>query len=106
VSNRAWSRFAFSNDSTQLGRDPFSYWRGAPVPGTGDAESLIRAGWPIQKDLPGADKESNWPPAPDGPIYLVMRLYWPKTTSSFLRKVRKLSDWMVEGKKAINSKIA
>jgi len=32
----------------------------------------------IQKDSPGADKESNWLPAPDGPIYLVMRLYWPK----------------------------
>lgn len=31
----------------------------------------------IQKDSPGADKESNWLPAPDGPIYLVMRLYWP-----------------------------
>jgi hypothetical protein len=32
----------------------------------------------IQKDSPGADKESNWLPAPNGPIYLVMRLYWPK----------------------------
>jgi hypothetical protein len=33
----------------------------------------------VQKDSPGKDKESNWLPAPDGPIYLVMRLYWPKT---------------------------
>jgi hypothetical protein len=33
----------------------------------------------IQKDSPGKDRESNWLPAPDGPIYLVMRLYWPKT---------------------------
>ncbi|MDP9629128.1 UNVERIFIED_ORG: hypothetical protein J2W85_001189 [Ensifer adhaerens] len=33
----------------------------------------------IQKDSPGADKESNWLPAPDDKIYLVMRLYWPKT---------------------------
>ena len=32
----------------------------------------------IQKDSPGKAKESNWLPAPDGPIYLVMRLYWPK----------------------------
>jgi hypothetical protein len=32
----------------------------------------------IQKDSPGAAKQSNWLPAPDGPIYLVMRLYWPK----------------------------
>ncbi len=33
----------------------------------------------LQKDSPGADKESNWLPAPDGPIYLAMRMYWPKT---------------------------
>jgi len=33
----------------------------------------------IQKDSPGADKESNWLPAPNDLIYLVMRLYWPKT---------------------------
>ncbi|MBX9755012.1 MAG: DUF1254 domain-containing protein [Pseudomonadaceae bacterium] len=33
----------------------------------------------IQKDSPGADKQANWLPAPDGEIYLVMRLYWPKT---------------------------
>jgi len=33
----------------------------------------------IQKDSPGADKDSNWLPAPDGPIFMVMRLYWPKT---------------------------
>jgi len=32
----------------------------------------------IQKDSPGADKVANWLPAPNGPIYLVMRLYWPK----------------------------
>jgi hypothetical protein len=33
----------------------------------------------IQKDSPGTDKESNWLPAPNGPIYMAMRLYWPKT---------------------------
>jgi hypothetical protein len=33
----------------------------------------------IQKDSPGTAKETNWLPAPNGPIYLVMRLYWPKT---------------------------
>jgi hypothetical protein len=35
----------------------------------------------IQKDSPGAEHESNWLPAPDGPIYLVMRLYWPKAAA-------------------------
>jgi hypothetical protein len=33
----------------------------------------------IQKDPPGKDKESNWLPAPNDTIYLVMRLHWPKT---------------------------
>lgn len=32
----------------------------------------------IQKDSPGKDKESNWLPGPDGPIFLAMRVYWPK----------------------------
>jgi hypothetical protein len=32
----------------------------------------------IQNKSPGADKQSNWLPAPNGPIYLVIRLYWPK----------------------------
>ena len=36
----------------------------------------------IQKDSPGTEKEANWLPAPNGPIYLVMRLYWPKTEPS------------------------
>jgi len=34
----------------------------------------------IQNTSPGAERESNWLPAPAGPIYLVMRLYWPKET--------------------------
>lgn len=34
----------------------------------------------IQKDSPGNGKEANWLPAPSGPIYMVMRLYWPKDT--------------------------
>jgi hypothetical protein len=46
----------------------------------------------IQKDSPGADKESNWLPAPDGPIYLVMRLYWPKKESPSILPPGK-GDW-------------
>jgi len=34
----------------------------------------------IQKDSPGKPKESNWLPAPNDTLYLVMRLYWPKDT--------------------------
>ena len=32
----------------------------------------------IQNESPGADKESNWLPAPNGKFILMMRLYWPK----------------------------
>lgn len=32
----------------------------------------------IQNESPGADKESNWLPAPKGPFWIPMRLYWPK----------------------------
>ncbi|MDR6759489.1 hypothetical protein J2Y48_004805 [Mycoplana sp. BE70] len=31
----------------------------------------------IQNNSPGANKESNWLPAPNGKFYLMMRLYWP-----------------------------
>jgi hypothetical protein len=32
----------------------------------------------IQHDSPGKDKEPNWLPAPAGPFFMAMRLYWPK----------------------------
>ena len=32
----------------------------------------------VQNDSPGKDKEPNWLPAPKGPFFIVMRLYWPK----------------------------
>lgn len=32
----------------------------------------------VSHDSPGAAKASNWLPAPEGPFFAVMRLYWPK----------------------------
>jgi hypothetical protein len=32
----------------------------------------------IQNTSPGPDKEANWLPAPAGPFWIAMRLYWPK----------------------------
>jgi hypothetical protein len=32
----------------------------------------------IQNESPGADVEANWLPAPKGPFWAVLRLYWPK----------------------------
>ncbi len=32
----------------------------------------------VQNESPGRDKEANWLPAPNGPFWMAMRLYWPK----------------------------
>ncbi|WVT05867.1 DUF1254 domain-containing protein [Sinorhizobium chiapasense] len=32
----------------------------------------------IQHDSPAADEDANWLPAPSGPFFTAMRLYWPK----------------------------
>lgn len=31
-----------------------------------------------QNESPSKDKEANWLPAPKGPFFVAMRLYWPK----------------------------
>src|SRR5271170_3563132 len=55
----------------------------------------------IQKDSPGKDKEPNWLPAPDGTIYLVMRLYWPKQTPPSILPAGK-GTWQPPGIVAAN----
>jgi hypothetical protein len=32
----------------------------------------------VQHESPGEGKESNWLPAPTGPFFTALRLYWPK----------------------------
>ncbi|MGO4675293.1 DUF1254 domain-containing protein [Bosea sp. 2YAB26] len=32
----------------------------------------------VQNESPGKEREANWLPAPTGPFFAVMRLYWPK----------------------------
>ncbi|QKK20434.1 DUF1254 domain-containing protein [Rhizobium indicum] len=55
----------------------------------------------IQKDSPGEDKEANWLPAPDGTIYLVMRLYWPKTEAPSILPAGK-GTWQPPGVKRVS----
>jgi hypothetical protein len=33
----------------------------------------------VQSVSPGQDREANWLPAPQGPFFMALRLYWPKT---------------------------
>lgn len=35
----------------------------------------------VQNESPGADKESNWLPAPKGSFFTILRLYWPKAAA-------------------------
>ncbi|MCA2408848.1 DUF1254 domain-containing protein [Rhizobium leguminosarum] len=55
----------------------------------------------VQKDSPGADREANWLPAPDGTIYLVMRLYWPKTEAPSILPAGK-GTWQPPGVKRVS----
>lgn len=55
----------------------------------------------IQNKSPGGDKESNWLPAPNGPIYLVMRLYWPKTSPPSILPVGD-GSWQPPGVKRVS----
>ncbi|GJE62805.1 DUF1254 domain-containing protein [Methylobacterium trifolii] len=50
----------------------------------------------IQNKSPGAEHEANWLPAPAGPIYLVMRLYWPKQSPPSILPVGK-GTWQPPG---------
>lgn len=75
-----WSVTMYDGNSQLLIRNPINrYLINSPMlremKKSADGSLTIH----IQKDSPGADKEGNWLPAPAGPAYLVMRLYWPTT---------------------------
>jgi len=78
--NAFWSVTMYDGDTQLLIENPINrYLINSPMlPGMNrNADGSLTLY--IQKDSPGKAKEANWLPAPDGPIYLVMRLYWPKT---------------------------
>jgi len=75
--NAFWSLTMYDGKSQLLIKNPINrYLINSPMlPGmlkNNDGSLTIY----IQKDSPGIP-EPNWLPAPDGPIYLVLRLYWP-----------------------------
>jgi hypothetical protein len=78
--NAFWSVTMYDGKSQLLIKNPIDrYLINSPMlPGmkTNEDGSLTLY---IQKDNPGPDKESNWLPAPDGPPYVILRMYWPKT---------------------------
>ncbi len=52
----------------------------------------------IQNESPGADKESNWLPAPKDKFILMLRLYWPQTKSPSLLD----GTWKIPEVKAVD----
>jgi hypothetical protein len=78
--NSFWSVTMYDGKSQLLIKNPINrYLINSPMlPGMKKNEDGSLTLY-IQKDSPGADKEANWLPAPNDTIYLVMRLYWPKT---------------------------
>jgi hypothetical protein len=78
--NAFWSVTMYDGKSQLLIKNPINrYLINSPMLPTLQTNKDGSLTLYIQKDSPGKDKESNWLPAPDGPIYLVMRLYWPKS---------------------------
>jgi hypothetical protein len=78
--NAFWSVTMYDGKNQLLVKNPINrYLINSPMLGQMKKNSDGGITLYVQKDSPGKDKEPNWLPSPDGPIYMVMRLYWPKT---------------------------
>lgn len=77
--NAFWSLTLYELPASLLSANPLNrYLINSPmVPSLKqDADGGITLN--VQHESPGPDRESNWLPAPPGPFFCVMRLYWPK----------------------------
>lgn len=74
-----WSITMYDSDSffvaNPIGRHSVSSWMPLRESADGAIEILV------QHESPGADLESNWLPAPEGPFNLTLRMYWPKAAA-------------------------
>ncbi|NKL39644.1 DUF1254 domain-containing protein [Rhizobium ruizarguesonis] len=78
--NAFWSITMYDGKSQLLIKNPINrYLINSPMLSSMQKDPDGSVTLHIQKDSPGAGKEANWLPAPNDTIYLVMRLYWPKT---------------------------
>jgi hypothetical protein len=78
--NAFWSVTMYDGKSQLLIENPINrYLINSPMLSTMKTNADGSLTLYIQNKSPGADKEPNWLPAPNDTIYLVLRLYWPKT---------------------------
>ena len=77
--NAFWSLTLYELPSSLLSANPLNRYliNSAMLPGLkrDDDGGVTLA---VQHADPGADGQANWLPAPTGPFFLAMRLYWPK----------------------------
>jgi hypothetical protein len=77
--NAFWSLTLYELPASLLSANPMNrYLINSPMlPAlTRDADGGVTLN--VQHESPGQGKESNWLPAPKGPFFTVLRLYWPK----------------------------
>ncbi len=74
-----WSLTMYDGQTNLLVANPINRYRISTsmlpdlVRGTDGSLTLY-----VQRQSPEGEQAANWLPAPDGPFYLVMRLYWPQ----------------------------
>ncbi len=77
--NAFWSLTMYELPSSLLSANPLNRYliNSVMLPGLKrDADGGLTLY--VQNESPGAEKESNWLPAPTGQFFAVLRLYWPK----------------------------
>ena len=72
-----WSITLYDNEGFQVANSINRFAVSSWMPFKRDADGSLTLY--IQNESPGADRESNWLPAPKGPFNLTMRLYAPKS---------------------------
>jgi hypothetical protein len=78
--NAFWSLTMYELPSSLLSDNPLNRYllNSTMMPQfTRDADGGLT--FDVQHESPGKDNEANWLPAPKGPFWMAMRLYWPKT---------------------------
>lgn len=79
--NAFWSVTMYDGKSELLIKNPINrYLFNSPMLSSMNKNADGSLTLYIQKDSPGKTKEANWLPAPDGTVWMVMRLYWPRET--------------------------
>lgn len=77
--NAFWSLTMYDGKSQLLVDNPLNrYLVNSPMLPDLETDTDGGLSLTLQHESPGADKEGNWLPAPNGPFYAIMRIYLPK----------------------------